>query len=60
VVVLTDRRDFVLLWTAYFVQQEHRRATLRKEREGKKQAGAAREDDPVTPSTPWWMSYRAI
>ena len=25
-----------------------------------KQAGAAREDDPATPSTTWWMSYRAI
>lgn len=31
VVVLADRRDYVLLWTAYFVEHEHRRTKLRKE-----------------------------
>lgn len=33
VVVLADRRDYVLLWTAYCVEHEHRRAKLRKESE---------------------------
>jgi hypothetical protein len=31
VVVLADRREYVLLWTAYCVEHEHRRAKLRKE-----------------------------
>jgi hypothetical protein len=31
VVVLDDRKDFVLLWTAYYVEQSHRREKLRKE-----------------------------
>jgi hypothetical protein len=34
VVVLADRGEFVLLWTAYYVEQEHRRQKLRKEYEG--------------------------
>jgi len=33
VVVLAERKDFVLLWTAYCVEQEHRRRKLRKEYE---------------------------
>jgi len=33
VVILADRGDFVLLWTAYCVEQEHRRKKLRKEYE---------------------------
>ena len=33
VVVLADRGDYVLLWTAYCVEQEHRRRKLRKEYE---------------------------
>ncbi len=33
VVVLADRGDYVLLWTAYCVEQEHRRQKLRKEYE---------------------------
>ncbi len=31
VVVLADRGGYVILWTAYCVEQEHRRAKLRKE-----------------------------
>ena len=31
VVVLADRGEYVLLWTAYYVEQEHRRQKLRKE-----------------------------
>lgn len=33
IVVLDDRGDYVLLWTAYTVEKEHRRAKLRKEYE---------------------------
>jgi hypothetical protein len=33
VVVLEDRKDHVLLWTAYCVEREHRRRKLRKEYE---------------------------
>lgn len=33
VVVLDERQEFVLLWTAYFVEQQHRRSKLRKEYE---------------------------
>ncbi len=33
VVVLADRDDSILLWTAYCVEQEHRRRKLRKEYE---------------------------
>jgi hypothetical protein len=33
VVVLADRGDYVLLWTAYCVEQEHRRQKLRREYE---------------------------
>jgi hypothetical protein len=31
VVVLADRGEYVILWTAYCVEQEHRRAKLLKE-----------------------------
>jgi hypothetical protein len=31
VVVLAERREYVVLWTAYFVDQAHRREKLRKE-----------------------------
>ncbi len=31
VVVLADRGEYVLLWTAYYVEQEHRRQKLRRE-----------------------------
>ncbi|MBL4885489.1 MAG: hypothetical protein JKY95_13255 [Planctomycetaceae bacterium] len=31
VVVLDDREDFVLLWTAYYVEQKHRRRKMEKE-----------------------------
>ncbi len=33
VVVLADRGEYVLLWTAYCVEQEHRRRKLRREYE---------------------------
>lgn len=33
VVVLADRGDYVLLWTAYCVEMEHRRQKLRREYE---------------------------
>ncbi len=33
VVVLADRGEYVLLWTAYCVEQEHRRQKLRREYE---------------------------
>ncbi len=33
VVVLADRSDYVLLWTAYCVEYEHRRRKLREEYE---------------------------
>lgn len=33
VVILADRGDYVLLWTAYWVEQEHRRQKLRREYE---------------------------
>lgn len=33
VVVLEERADYVLLWTAYFVEQPHRRGKLRREYE---------------------------
>lgn len=31
VVILDDREDYVLLWTAYHIQQKHRREKLKKE-----------------------------
>ena len=31
VVILDDREDYVLLWTAYFVEREHQRRKLEKE-----------------------------
>lgn len=31
VVVLTERKNYLVLWTAYCVEQEHRREKLRKE-----------------------------
>ncbi len=34
VVILADRGDFVLLWTAYCVEQAHRRRKLQQEYEG--------------------------
>lgn len=33
VVVLADRGEYVILWTAYCVEHEHRRGKLRKEYE---------------------------
>jgi hypothetical protein len=33
IVVLADRGKYLLLWTAYCVEQEHRRAKLRREYE---------------------------
>jgi hypothetical protein len=48
VTVLADRGDYVLLWTAYSVEQEHRREKLRRESEG---YGIARGPNRLTP--PW-------
>lgn len=31
VVVLADRRDYILLWTAYCVEREHTRRKLKNE-----------------------------
>jgi type II secretory pathway component PulM len=33
VVVLDEREDYVLLWTAFYVEREHRRKKLTKEYE---------------------------
>ncbi len=33
VVILADRNEYILLWTAYCVEQEHRRRKLRREYE---------------------------
>lgn len=55
VVVVADRGDFVLPWTAYTVDQPHRRTKLRKafdEFWQARKAEAAPRDGFVTPSTP--------
>ncbi len=55
-VVLDDRGDFVLPWTAYLVEHHHQRDKLRREwnaAQSRQKAGAAPwEDGPVTPATP--------
>jgi len=38
VVIIDERDDYVLLWTAYCVEQEHRRRKLQKEYEATKKA----------------------
>ena len=48
VTVVADRGEYVLLWTAYCVEQEHRREKLRREYE---EYAATREPDRLTP--PW-------
>ncbi len=40
-VVLAERRGYILLWTAYLVREAHRKAKLRKEYETYKKADAA-------------------
>lgn len=56
VVILDDRRDYVLPWTAYPVQYRHQQDKFRREWEAaqsRQKAGAAPwEDGPVTPATP--------
>lgn len=56
VLVLDDRGDYVLPWTAYAVEREHQRQKLEKAWTAAKvlqKAGAAPwEDGPVTPATP--------
>lgn len=42
VVVLADRGEYVLIWTAYCVEKEHRRAKLRKECERSAEKGWGR------------------
>lgn len=50
-VVLRKRKNYLLLWTAYPVTQEHRKARLQKEYDAYKKTGDAISSDPVTPST---------
>lgn len=52
-VVLAERKDFYLLWTAYLVTEDHRKRKLEKEYIEWKKAEAARlkSDGIVTPST---------
>ena len=50
-VILARRSDYVLLWTAYLVTLPHQKRKLQQEYEAYKKAGAAPEDDAVTPST---------
>lgn len=51
--VLDDRGDYLLPWTAYRVEHEHGRDKLRRRHEGSnaKKAEAAPKDGLVTPST---------
>jgi hypothetical protein len=55
VVVLDDRGDFVLPWTAFHVQYAHQQDKFRREwtaAQARQKAGAAPwEDGPVTPAT---------
>lgn len=53
VVVLADRGDYILLWTAYCVEQEHTRRKLKNEFTNYwKEKGQCRpKDGTVTPST---------
>ena len=52
VVILADRRHYVLLWTAYYVDRNHTRRKLRKEYETyRKRLASPDSDDTVTPST---------
>jgi hypothetical protein len=41
-VVLAERRGYILLWTAYLVKEKHRKVKLQKEYETYKKADAAR------------------
>lgn len=56
VVILDDRGDFVLPWTAFYVHHTHQRDRFRREwasAQTHQKAGAAPwEDGPVTPATP--------
>ena len=49
-VVLAERTDYLLLWTAYLVTYPHQKRKLQKEYESFK-AGTAPKDGSVTPST---------
>ena len=50
-VILAERKEYVLLWTAYLVTEPHRKRKLMKEYEEYKKASAAPKDGTVTPST---------
>jgi len=56
VVILDDRGDYVLPWTAYCVEHRHQREKCEREwtaAQARQKAGAAPwEDGPVTPATP--------
>lgn len=62
--VLDDRGDYVLPWTAYAVERDHQRQKLEKAWTAAKalqKAGAAPwEDGPVTPATPGGRAERSI
>ncbi|MCP5102129.1 MAG: hypothetical protein GY950_02055 [bacterium] len=49
--ILAKRKDYILFWTAYLVEKEHRKKKLNKEFEGYKKAGDAQKGGTVTPST---------
>ncbi len=49
-VVLADRKTYIIFWTAYPTPRNHTKRKLKKEYEAFKKAGAA-QGDPVTPST---------
>jgi len=52
VVVLSDRKRYVLLWTAYYISYNHTRQKLQKEyEEYQKSLMPPSSDDIVTPST---------
>lgn len=52
-VILAQRKDYILPWTAYLVEQPRRKRKLLKEYDDyKKKLGSPPQRDPVTPSTP--------
>lgn len=56
-VILADRKEYLLPWTAYLVERPHQKAKLQKEfdvywkKQGLEMAGDAPKNVPVTPST---------
>jgi hypothetical protein len=55
-VVLADRGDYILPWTAFYIEHENgHRKYLQRYARTPKNAEAALVDGLVTPSTTWWM-----